>query len=216
MFKYAALTVAGVAIASIGPSLGQTKANYSVTLEASWTAEMHPLEYPSDAHFSGLVGATHNGDYTTFKDGGVASEGLRRLAERGSHSPLTDEIRDAIGKGAAGAVFEGRALFNMPAQDTVSFEASDKFPMVPIAAMIAPSPDWFTGATINLMKDGTWVDGATVTLYAWDAGTDSGKTYGAADEETLPRQPIMMNAAPHFMRDGKPTPVAKLTVKKMN
>jgi hypothetical protein len=77
--------------------------------------------------------------------------------------------------------------------------------------MIAPSPDWFAGAAnVELIENGRWVTHKRVILYAWDAGTDSGTTYQAADDDTVPRDRVRMNKSPHFQRDERPVPVGTL------
>ena len=80
-----------------GVEAGSMSAKYAVSFEGSWSMATHPLEFPPGAHFSGLIGATHNGEYSIFRDGGSATEGLERLAEGGRHSPLDQEIR-ALGR----------------------------------------------------------------------------------------------------------------------
>jgi hypothetical protein len=38
-------------------------AEYRIVVKSTWTARSHPFEYPSGAHFSGLIGASHNANY---------------------------------------------------------------------------------------------------------------------------------------------------------
>ncbi len=69
--------------------------------------------------------------------------------------------------------------------------------------MVAPSPDWFTGvAGLMLLRKGQWVAGLTVPLWAWDAGTDSGATFTAKNQDTQPRESVRLIAAPHFLAAG--------------
>lgn len=69
-------------------------------------------------------------------------------------------------------------------------EVTRDFSLVSLVTMIAPSPDWFTGIMdMNLCNttSGTWLDSMTVDmLQPWDAGTDSGTTFTAADSATSP------------------------------
>ena len=44
--------------------------------------------------------------------------------------------------------------------------------------------------TLNLCKDGKWVDFIDMNLYPLDAGTDSGLTYLSENLDTQPRAPI--------------------------
>ena len=215
MKKFAFASVAAAALLGGFASAAAAAdiARYEVRFDATWTADSHPLDYPGNAHFSGLVGATHNDAYTLFADGGTATPGLEALSEKGAHSPLDGEIRAAIDKGIAGALFESAPLFSFPGKLMAQFTASPVHPYASVAAMVAPSPDWFTGVSqVALMKDGKWIDSITLTLYAWDAGTDNGTTYKAADADAQPRQSIRLNAAPQFAgADGAMKPVGTVS-----
>lgn len=193
---------------------------YSVTFTPAWTAASHPLEYPmagllTGPHFSGVIGATHGGDFSIFKEGGLPSAGLEKLSEQGKHSPLDDEIRMAIQSGRAGELFETDAIKDFSKSATANVTVDDKNPMVALVAMIAPSPDWFAGADVNLMEGGQWVQTREIDVYAWDSGGDSGTTYEASDADNNPKQETMLNGAPHFMKEGQRVPVAHVVFRKL-
>ena len=78
-----------------------------------------------------------------------------------------------------------------------------------MVTMIAPSPDWFTGVSVDLMENGEWVAEKTVTVFAWDAGTDVGTTYKAPDADS--REKITLNGAPHFKKDNQTVSVGTFT-----
>ena len=81
--------------------------------------------------------------------------------------------------------------------------------------MIAPSPDWFTGASnVNLMEGGQWAASRTLELYAWDSGGDDGATYKAADKDNDPKKPTMQAMSRHFSANGSAIPVAMVTITK--
>jgi hypothetical protein len=203
-------TVMAVAILPFMAQYAQADStNYAVTFDGSWSATTHPLEFPTGAHFSGLIGATHNGEYAIFVDAGSATEGLERLAEGGRHSPLDQEIKAAIKAGKASALIESGPIKPAPGKVDATFEIDAKHPSVSIVAMIAPSPDWFTGVSVNLMENGEWVDTKTVTAFAWDAGTDIGATYKAPDADS--KEKVSMNSAPHFQSEGQAVPVGTFT-----
>src|SRR5689334_8141729 len=68
-------------------------AEYRIVLHSTWTAAHNPFEYPGSnaltgPHFSGLIGATHNGSYALFTEGSMPTPGLERLSEEGKHDPL--------------------------------------------------------------------------------------------------------------------------------
>ena len=200
---FAAAMVQGATAGSL-PS-----AKYNVTFEGSWSKETHPLEFPPNANFSGLIGATHNGSYIIFGEGGSATEGLERLAEAGRHNPLDSEITAAMQDGKVGALIESGPVKPVPGKAQAVFEIDEQHPMVSLVAMIAPSPDWFTGVSVSLNENGQWLAEKTVTVYAWDAGTDVGSTYQAPDANS--REKVTVNTAPHFQNAGKLMPVGTFT-----
>lgn len=193
---------------------------YMVTIASTWTPQTHPLEYPeagalTGPHFSGMIGASHNEGYSLVKEGMLPTPGLEKLSEEGKHSPLDAEIKAAMAAGMVGMLFESDPLRDFTKTATTKVMVSDKFPMVSVVAMIAPSPDWFTGASVNLKEGGAWVPSKTITLYAWDSGGDDGATYKADDMDTNPKKPTMMATTPHFVVGGTPVPVGTLTFTKM-
>ena len=190
---------------------------YTVVLKSTWTRASHPFEYPeagalTGPHFSGLIGATHNGAYVMFSEGAAPTPGLENLSEQGKHSPLDEEIRAALTAGNAGVLFETGPLKDFGDSLVATVRVDQAHPLVSLAAMVAPSPDWFTGvANVNLMEGGSWVASRTITLDAWDSGGDDGATYKAADRDNNPKKPTMRAASRHFVVDGRPVPVATVT-----
>ena len=84
--------------------------------------------------------------------------------------------------------------------------------MVSIGAMIAPSPDWCAlAADVSLYENGEWVAKKTVSLQAWDVGTDSASSYRALDADMQPRGPIQLNPSPYFVMNGQRKPVGSVT-----
>ena len=184
-----------------------------MTFERTWSARTHPQDFPPLAHFSPVIGATHNASFEVFPLGRTATAGPENLCEDGKHQPLDGEIREAIAKGAAGALIETTdPLRSALDRATAIFEIDVKHPMVSIAAMIAPSPDWCAvAAKVVLYESGQWVARKTVALEAWDMGTDSAARYRALDDDTQPRGSIQRNEAPYFVKNGKRVPVGSVT-----
>jgi hypothetical protein len=81
--------------------------------------------------------------------------------------------------------------------------------MVSFATMVAPRPDWFAGAAGD-----RWVGGKTLPLVVWDAGTDGGPTFLAADADMRPREPVAPSASEHFNADGRAVPVGRVTLRR--
>ena len=75
-----------------------SKVQYKVEFTGTWTAADHPVGYPgagtnaADAHFSQLTGATFPSGGEFFTVGGLASPGVKAVAEVGSHALLEKEL----------------------------------------------------------------------------------------------------------------------------
>lgn len=184
---------------------------YRVAFTATWSPATHPQDAPDNAHFSPPVGATHNGSVSFWREGSLASEGIRRMAEGGLVSPLDQEIRAAIDAGTAQHLFTGGGI-NSPGEIGLEFDISQTFPLVTLVTMIAPSPDWFLGVSGVRLFDGTaWVSELTVDLRPWDAGTDSGASFESPDQNTNPRQPITRITTPPLGVNGQAAPLGRFT-----
>jgi len=173
------------------------EASYTVTFTSTWSAATHPLNFPSNPHFSGLVGGSHNDQVTIWEVGQVASPGVESMAETGSKSLLMSEVQAAINAGDAGSVISGGGISTSPGTVTQGFTVSQAYPLATIVSMLAPSPDWFVGVSgVNLFEAGDWVEEVTVTLWPYDAGTDSGTSYTSGDQDTDPAEAIALIDTP--------------------
>jgi hypothetical protein len=195
-------------------------AEYTVVLKSTWTPANHPFEYPkanplTGPHFSGLIGASHNETYSIFQEGGLPTPGLERLSEEGKHTPLDEEIKAAIASDKAGMLFETGALRDFNDSLVTTVRVDDAHSLISLVAMVAPSPDWFTGvANVNLMENGAWAASRTLDLVAYDSGGDDGTTYKAADRDNNPKKPTAKAATPHFVVNGVTVPVGRVTFTK--
>lgn len=197
----------GIALLSLpfaGPAgAADDVATFGLTVEIGWSAETAPLEFPDGAHLSGLIGATHNSRYVLFRDGHTASSGLELVAENGRPTVLEAELAEAARRGRVGSVIEGPNLASVPGTIETRFTATKTHTRLSFVTMLAPSPDWFTGiADFPLLADGAWIDGADLTLWVWDSGTDDGQTYAAPNMDTQPRQSIRLLSGPHFLSEN--------------
>ncbi len=167
-------------------------ATYTVTFTSTWSTETHPDSgFPTNAHFSPLIGATHNISATFWRNGTLASPGIEQMAEIGATSILRSEFA------AAGAnvreIVAGAGLGTSPGQVTIpTFTVSQSHPLITLVTMIAPSPDWFVGVHDLTLRNeqGAWLNEIVITLYPYDAGSDDGMDYTAADVEPAIHQPI--------------------------
>jgi hypothetical protein len=177
-----------VIIGAVGGSArGTGIADYHVTFKAIWNATDHPYDFPTgSAHFSPLVGATHDPAVTFWQEGSLATVGIQRMAEQGRTKELADEVAIAVTNGTAYSTILGVGT-GSPGSATADFKSSPSYPLATLVTMIAPSPDWFVGiAGLNLMADGKWKDKLVVDLYPYDAGTDSGVTFTSANQDSMP------------------------------
>ena len=183
------------ALAILGAALpgraGAETVTYQVTFESTWSAATHPTSFPSNAHFSGLIGGTHTAAVSFWNAGALASTGIKDMAELGSKTALMQEVQTAITAGTANAVLSGGGISPSPGTVSMTFDVDAAYPLVTLVSMLAPSPDWFVGVTgLNLHPNGAWVSSVTVPLVVHDAGTDSGPTYAAPNQVTSPPVPI--------------------------
>jgi hypothetical protein len=209
----AGLLVAGCSSDDDGNGAGPVgDATYMVEFEATWSAATHPDGFPASAHLSGVIGATHAAAVSFWTDGQMASSGIESMSESGSKDALKAEVDEAIATGTAELVLSGGGIDPSPGDVSLTFQITEEFPRITLVSMVAPSPDWFVGVSgLSLLKDGTWIESLTVELFAYDAGTDSGTTYTAANQDTNPAESIAPIETAPFLVDGAVPPIGTFT-----
>ena len=172
-----------------GPS--DPLARYRVTFDATWSAATHPTDAPPRPHFSPLIGGTHSDQVVFWDTGSPASPGIEAMSEEGATSPFDSEIEAAIAAGTAEGLIRGAGINPSPGTTSVEFQISRDYPLVTLVSMIAPSPDWFVGVRgLSLIENGDWVAEKTMSLFPYDAGTDSGRSFRSRNQDTQPPEPI--------------------------
>ena len=200
---------------SPSPTVAAT-ARYQVTFETTWSSATHPTDFPANAHFSPLIGATHSAAARFWQPQGVASDGIEAMAERGRTSPLDTEIEAAVGAGTARRVLRGSGVATLPGAASIDFEIDLDQPFVTLVTMIAPSPDWFAGVhDLSLVERGNWVEAKTVALFPYDAGTDHGVTYDSPDRDARPREAIQAIEGHPLDRAGSVAPVGRFIFRRL-
>ena len=96
-------------------------AKYTVTFVATWSAATHPTNFPASAHFSGLIGGTHNASVSFWTPGQLASLGIEKMAEEGDKLTLQGEVQTAINAATAGVVISGNGISPSPGSVSQSF-----------------------------------------------------------------------------------------------
>lgn len=169
------------------------EAKYSFIFEGIWSNETHPKDYPFAVwltHFSDIVGASHDANFSFWGENHIATDGFRSLAEWGSPRALEEELR-AKGSRLRTLIKAGGLWYpNVNANTSSHFRVDRKHNKVSLVSMFGPSPDWVVGISgLNLCrKDCTWESSFDIDLHPWDSGTDSGISYMSPNAETQPRE----------------------------
>ncbi|WP_406684161.1 spondin domain-containing protein [Seonamhaeicola sp. MEBiC1930] len=171
----------------------QSIATYDIVFESIWDSELNDptngcstIDLPASAHWSDLVGATHTTANTFFEIGEMASSGIESVAETGATSTFQGEINSSSD---ANQFINAGGLGSAKGTITISnLEVNENYPLLTLASMIAPSPDWFIGInSFNLRNGGSWINSATIDLYPYDAGTEDGSSYSLSNASTIPQ-----------------------------
>ncbi len=177
-------------------------ATYTIEFISNWSSTTHPMDYPAgSAHWSSLIGASHQNAALAFDLGVIASNGIESVAETGATGTIIGEINALITAGVAFEVISGSGLGTGPGTITVNdVEVDADFPYVSLMTMIAPSPDWIAMVGNQKLTDagGNWINSISVDVYATDAGTDSGSTYTSPNSDVTPHIEMesLQNVAP--------------------
>ena len=171
---------------------------YRLTVDNTWSTATHPGLLPSLAHFSWLAGGTHDATVTFWRDGSLASPGIVQMAETGATFALEAEVAAAILAGSADNVLAWHHWF-CPTATTIAqcgpmvveFDVDAAFPLVSLATMLGPSPDWFVGVDSLPLRDGNgWLDQISVDVRPYDGGTRSANVFALGGSLTLPPDPV--------------------------
>ncbi|XP_058923404.1 spondin-2 isoform X1 [Kogia breviceps] len=173
----------------------QPLAKYSITFTGKWTQASFPKQYPMfrpPAQWSPLLGAVHSPDYSLWRKGQYASNGLREFAERGEAWALMREMEAAGEKlQSVHSVFSAPAVPSGTGQTSAQLEAHSRHSLVSFVVRIVPSPDWFVGVeSMDLCDGGRWREQVAVDLHPYDAGTDSGFTFSSPKFATVPQDTV--------------------------
>lgn len=167
------------------------QARYRLTFNATWSDATHPVNFPGNPHFSGLVGAVHNEQIRFWEPAQIATPGIQLMAETGSKSGLLAEVQTAIIDGSAIAAIDGGGVGTSPGTTSIEFDVSRDYPEISVTSMLAPSPDWFIGLhNYSLIADDEFIESATIELSLYDSGSDNGVRYTSANDATDPLAPI--------------------------
>lgn len=207
------LVIAALLLGAASAHAAEPSARYRLDIEITWSGATHPLNFPAGAHMSDLIGATHHSRYELFGDGRTGSSGLESIAENGRTTIARVEMEDAQRRNRTGEIFEADGLRPVPGRMSATFTATAEHSLVSFGTMVAPSPDWFTGASgVELLVDDAWVEWIDLTLWAWDAGTNTGGSYEGEFTDIQPRESVRLLATPHFLGPEGLKPIGRATL----
>uniref|UniRef100_A0A7G3AYU6 Putative spondins extracellular matrix n=1 Tax=Lutzomyia longipalpis TaxID=7200 RepID=A0A7G3AYU6_LUTLO len=157
-------------------------AKYNFIFQGIWSNETHPKDYPFAVwltHFSDVIGATHETNFSFWGENHIATDGFKNLAEWGSVRSLETELRSKGSKLRSLIKAAGLWYPSVNTNTTSHFRVDRKHPKMSLVSMFGPSPDWVVGVNgLNLCKeDCSWMESLDIDLYPWDAGTDNGISY---------------------------------------
>ena len=141
-------------------------------------------------HYTTVIGGVHGPAASLWKLGGIATDGIKSMAEAGGTTLLGGEVLSAVNAGTAKEIikFGGGSA---PGASTGMIDVSPQFPLVSFGSMLAPTQDWFVGvSSLSLCESGAWVATKTVDAVVYDAGTKDGAEFDYGFPETQPRAPI--------------------------
>lgn len=203
---------------------GAVEATYSAKFETLWNGTTHPNRYPSSAHFSPLIGASHSNNVSFWAPGESATAGIERVAELGSSDVFRGEINSAISSGEAIELVEiGQNLFSGQSATSSAFSVTSGHSLVTFATMVAPSSDWFVGVHgLDLREGNGFVEEVVIDFTSfYDAGTEEGSGFGLNNPATNPRGVIThvtgAAAAAPFLGSGAALPsIGRLTLSRQS
>ena len=103
-----------------------------------------------------------------------------------------------------------------PGEKIIEITVKDRYSMVSLISVLAPSPDWFVGIdSLDLCgSDGMWRDDVMMDLKPWDAGTDSGENFNSDNMKTMPYDLISRITQNSTLKEDANKAFAKITFEK--
>ena len=193
------------------PEAEQT-ATYTIEYNVTWSANTHPDTLPPGPHVSPIVAVSHMNESDLFASGTVATDGIEIMAETGATQVLASEIGDnaSILSSAVGT------RIDVPGANTLELELDRDHSLLSAVSMLAPSPDWFVAInSVELFRDGQWLEEIELTMEPYDSGTDSGTTFTAADFDTSPAKTIGPPVDSVFINAADENDFATITITKI-
>jgi len=199
-----------------------TDVQYNCEFENQWTKDRHPNEYPTQGavHWTRQFLVSHSDDYGVWKEGSMASSGVKQYAEAAAIAELIGDVDGKFDYEIGYTKYFMRDPL-MKFYNPIRMTSQNKY--LSVIARMNPSPDWFSGFhdfnAVNERRK-VWYQKFTIETYPYDAGTEDGDVYDNLDNPASdPQRPISeitKNNAPgdgiYLNADGTTVlPVAKYT-----
>ncbi|PCJ57651.1 MAG: hypothetical protein COA79_15510 [Planctomycetota bacterium] len=167
------------------------QAKYKIVFQIQWDTDSFSTNFPSNRHFSGLIGGTHNKETTIWANGSLASAGIEEMAETGAKTILLQELEAIQLQGNLESIISEGGISSSTENVTIEISASSDFSMLTLVSMVAPSPDWFVGIQgIQLIENNNWIEEKVINLVVYDAGTDEGTTFSSTNIDNATKENI--------------------------
>jgi len=177
----------------------ESKVTYEVAFNFNWNNNDFPTDYPSNPHFSKLIGWSHQAENDFFALGTMASNGIKDMAELGNNSNLENELNKKIDDDKGLDFVIGDNLNSGVGTICIRIDVNQKNPSVTLATMLAPSPDWYIAVVdVNLLEGDSFIKEKTVDGLLYDSGTDDGITFTSSNIKTVPKEPISLKTSAPF------------------
>uniref|UniRef100_A0A3Q2EEM4 Spondin-1 n=1 Tax=Cyprinodon variegatus TaxID=28743 RepID=A0A3Q2EEM4_CYPVA len=204
-------------------------AKYRVTFYGNWSEKIHPKDFPRRTnHWSAIIGASHSKNYVLWEFGGLASDGVKQVAELGSPVKMEEEIRqrgdEVLTVIKMKAQWPAWQPLNVRAAPSAEFSVDRTRHLMSFLTMMGPSPDWNVGLSAEDLctKECGWAQRVVQDLIPWDAGTDSGVSYESPNKPSAPQDKIRpLTSLDHPQspfydpEGGAITPVARVIVERI-
>jgi len=162
---------------------------YSIKLKTYWSEQSFPKQYPQwrpPAQWSKTVGLVHQEGLNLYRVGEEVSKGVREFVETGHSEILEQEIGNRSAS-TLDTILLPQILQGVGESRATIF-VDGNHTKVSCLTKIVPSPDWFVGLdSVELCKNGHFVDDIAMKVDPLDGGTDNGFTFTSPNWPTEPQ-----------------------------
>lgn len=191
--------------------LSEYAPKYQVEFMSMWGNDSR-INNPPNPHTGNMFLVSHNDKFKLFEVGQYANKGVSQTAMFGTLDDLYTVAKD--NKEHIGNVVTSGVL-STPGKTDLVIEMTPIMSQISFVTMVAPSSDWFTGFSIDLMKNGGWIDKTIIPLYAYIAGTDSNQGFVTEHKPRAIPEPIKINQSKILYPAGQVIPIAYAIINRM-